>query len=67
MQLMAIDEDALGEFIGQFVSDLGATVAAGNLPRHPGLVLRLTAARRRHFASSDFRVTTGSREPHSRG
>jgi hypothetical protein len=28
---MAIDDAALGEFIGRFVTDLGATVAAGNV------------------------------------
>ena len=28
---MAIDEAVLGEFIGKFVTDLGATVAAGNV------------------------------------
>ncbi len=28
---MAIDEDKLNEFLGRFVADLGATVAAGNV------------------------------------
>src|ERR1700674_2686110 len=28
---MAIDESKLNEFLGRFVSDLGATVAAGNI------------------------------------
>ena len=28
---MAIDQDKLQEFLGKFVGDLGATVAAGNV------------------------------------
>jgi hypothetical protein len=28
---MAIDQDKLHEFLGKFVGDLGATVAAGNV------------------------------------
>jgi hypothetical protein len=29
--IMAIDNDKLNEFLGKFVTDLGATVAAGNV------------------------------------
>jgi len=29
--IMAIDSDKLNEFLGKFVTDLGATVAAGNV------------------------------------
>ena len=28
---MAIDQDKLGELLGRFVGDLGATIAAGNV------------------------------------
>ncbi len=42
---MAIDEDKLMEFLGKFVGDLGATMAAGNvvIGHHLGLYTALAA------------------------
>ena len=44
--IMAIDNDKLHEFLGKFVTDLGATVAAGNvvIGHNLGLYKALAAA-----------------------
>ena len=49
---MAVDMDKLQEFLGRFVTDLGATFAAGNVVtgHHLGLYRALAARRVHHPA-----------------